>query len=540
MALRGLPEIAPALDPVVCERARQARDPRFDGRFFVGVRTTGIYCRPICPVRLPRAENVRFFASAAAAAEAGFRPCLRCRPESSPGTSAWAGTASTVARALRLIHDGALDASGVDALAARLGIGARHLDRLFRRHLGATPVRVAQTRRLHLAKTLLDETRLPLVEIAHAAGFGSVRRFNEAVRASFGRSPGALRAAVSARSDARVSGGAGRAGALRVRLAYRPPLDREALLDFFAARAIPGVEAVAGGTYRRALAVDGQAGTIAISPVPGAHALELVLDFGDLATVLVRVIGRVRAAFDLDADPLAIEAVLARDPALAPRLRARPGLRVPGAFDGFECAVRAVLGQQVSVAGARTLAGRLAARFGRALPAATDTGPCRLFPTPDALAGADIAAIGLPAARAETIRRLAQEVSEGRLDLETPRDLDAVVEALRRVPGIGDWTAQYVALRALREPDAFPASDLGLRAGAALCFGDATRRPGAAELERRAERWRPWRAYAAQHLWTAWAERARTAAPCATATPDRVRPSRAPRSARASAPSTRS
>lgn len=536
LAPRFEDEPALVLDRELCERARQTRDARFDGRFFIGVVTTGIYCRPICPVRPPKPENVRFYASAAAAAEAGLRPCLRCRPESSPGTSAWIGTAATVSRALRLIHDGALDEDGVDALASRLGIGARHLDRLFLRHLGASPLRVAQTRRVHLAKKLLDETRLPITEVAQAAGFGSVRRFHESIRATYGRTPTVLRG---------TAGPAAAGAPIRLRLGYRPPFDWAALLRFFALRAIPGVEQVDGDTYRRCLSVAGQLGRIAVRPARDGHQLELSVLFPDAASVLLRLIARVRRAFDLDADPLAIAQQLARDTALASCVRARPGLRVPGAFDGFEIAVRAVLGQQVSVKGARTLASRIASRFGRRLPGDHDTDVCLAFPTPESLCDADVERIGLPGARAETIRRLACAVRAGTLDLDTPREPGAFLEEMCRIPGIGAWTAQYVALRALGDPDAFPASDLGLRAAAGLCFGDSVTRPSALALERRAEAWRPWRGYAAQHLWSLWSERAapptlRRATRGARAAPVRVNASPAPRSARASAPSRRS
>jgi AraC family transcriptional regulator of adaptative response / DNA-3-methyladenine glycosylase II len=513
------------LDVEACERARQARDPRFDGRFFIGVRTTGVYCRPICPVRQPKAENVRFFASAAGAAEAGFRPCLRCRPESSPGTWAWQGTAATVSRALRLIQEGALDEGSVDELAGRLGIGPRHLGRLFLRHVGAPPLRVAQTRRLHLAKKLLDETSLKVTEIAYASGFGSVRRFHEALRGAYGRPPGEIRrgrgeaparagAGAGAGAGARAGAGAGAgtgagAGAgegIRLRLAFRPPFDWEALRAFFALRAVPGVEAADGESYRRTIAIDGRLGRISVRAVPGAHHLDLAVELPDLAAALVRVLARVRRMFDLDADPLTIERDLGRDAALAKLLRARPGLRVPGAWDGFELAVRAVLGQQVSVKGARTLAGRLAERFGARLPVDAGDVPSLAFPTPEALADADLESVGLPAARAATIRRLARSVLDGALDLEASRDLETSLAELGRLEGIGPWTAHYVALRALGEPDAFPASDLGLLGGASLQLAPRGERFTPASLERRAEAWRPWRAYAAMHLWQAYAE----------------------------------
>jgi AraC family transcriptional regulator, regulatory protein of adaptative response / DNA-3-methyladenine glycosylase II len=491
------PPEAIALDVELCERARLARDPRFDGRFFIGVRTTGIYCRPVCPVRPPKPENVRFFPSAAAASDAGFRPCLRCRPESSPGTSAWLGTVATVSRALRLIDAGALDESGVEALATRLGIGARHLDRLFSRHVGASPQKVAQTRRLALAKKLLDETALPITEIAHASGFGSVRRFNETFSASYGRPPSALR-------KSRASPRAGEQ--IRLRLAFRPPLDWKSSCDFLAQRSIAGVEQVTDGVYRRAIEVDGRLGWFAISALAGTNQLELGLAFPDLPGALVKIVTRVRRMFDLDADPLTIEGHLEQDAALSKRLRGARGLRVTGAFDGFELAVRAVLGQAVSVKAARTLASRVAARFGRPLSSGADDQVWQAFPAPETLVTAKLEELGVTRARSHTIRTLARQVAEGTLDLETPRDLDGFVAELSQLDGIAAWTAHYVALRALGEPDAFPSSDLGLLGGAERCLG-ARRRFTAATLEQRAEAWRPWRGYAALHLWRAYAER---------------------------------
>ena len=496
---RGSPGLAGAgLDPAACERARQTRDPRFDGRFFIAVRTTGIYCRPVCPVRPPKPENVTFFPSAAAASEAGYRPCLRCRPESAPGTAAWAGTAATVSRALRLIQGGALDGESVEALAARLGIGARHLSRLFLAHLGATPGQVAQTRRLQLAKKLLDETHLPIGEIALAAGFGSIRRFNEVLLATYGRPPHAIR-----KDPPEAPAG----DELRLRLSFRPPFDWPALRRFLADHAAPGVERVAGDTFERTIEVDGRAGLLAVRPLPDGRHLELALRFPDVAPALVRITARVRRLFDLDADPLTIEHDLGRDPALAASLRARPGLRVPGAWDGFELAVRAILGQGVSVAGARTFAGRLVERYGGRLAEAPDAELARTFPGPEALAKAELEALGVLPARASAIRELARCVAAKALDLETPRDLGAFVAEISRLGGIAGWTAHYVALRGLGDPDAFPASDLGLLGGARELLGADADGLTPAKLERRAEAWRPWRGYAAMHLWQAYAGR---------------------------------
>ena len=480
-----------ALDPEICERARLARDARFDGRFFIGVVTTGIYCRPICPVRPPKPQNVRFYPTAAAAAEAGFRPCLRCRPEAAPGSPAWFGTAATVSRGLRLIADGALDGDGtVEDLADRLGVGARHLSRLFRRHLGAPPRAVAGTRRLLFAKKLINETDLPLAQIALSSGFGSIRRFNAAFRSTYGCPPGALRRTSRRR-------GAGDADSdFVLRLAYRPPFDWESIAGYFALRATPGVEAVDDNGYCRTISLDGQSGRIRIRPVPGESALLLSVVFPD-SRVLFQIVERVRRMFDLTADPEDIAGHLFRDAALAGVVSAHPGLRLPGAWDGFELAVRAILGQQVTVKGASTLAGRLAAAFGDRLP--TADGPAILFPTPAALAEADVARIGLPKARARTIRALAEAVASGDVVFDGASDPATLERRLTALPGIGSWTAQYVAMRALNEPDAFPAADLGL-IRSAVALGIAT---DAKDLARRAEAWRPWRAYAAQYLWRA-------------------------------------
>lgn len=468
------------LDPELCERARQARDPRFDGRFFIGVKTTGVYCRPVCPVRIPLAKNVNFYPSAAAAAEAGFRPCLRCRPETSPGTPAWNGTSSTVNRGLRLIEAGALDNSDVETLATRLGVGPRHLSRLFQRHLGASPVAVAQTRRLHFAKKLIDETDLPMSEIALAAGFGSVRRFNAVFAKTYQRSPASLR---RQRRQAAASG-------LSLKLHYRPPYDWPLMLDFLSMRTIAGIERVKGGIYYRSIKVDGQTGWFALQ-AGRDNSLDLNIHLPG-SRHLARVVSRIRRQFDLAADPLSIHEQLGRDPLLKALVRARPGLRLPGAWDPFELTVRAILGQQVSVAAARTLAGRLVTHYGEIIGEFPGGGTMHLFPAPETLAAQDLNGIGLTRQRAETLRGFAAAVSEGTLDFETLADPDQLRAALQALPGIGPWTAEYVAMRALAEPDAFPTADLGLLRATGL---------KANQLQQRAEAWRPWRAYAAIHLW---------------------------------------
>jgi AraC family transcriptional regulator of adaptative response / DNA-3-methyladenine glycosylase II len=480
------------MDFEACRRAFVTRDARFDGRVFAGVKTTGIYCRPICPASTPKAQNMMFFPTAAAAQEAGFRPCLRCRPEASPDLGAWRGTSNTVSRALALIEGGALDGGDVDALAARLGVGERQLRRLFRQHLGAAPITVAQTRRVLLAKQLIQETRLPMAEVAMAAGFGSVRRFNETFQALFGRPPGELR---------RLAGEAPAAAAgVTVRLPYKPPYDWAAMIGFLTARAIPGVETVSAKRYARTLQIDGASGIVVVTPGDGDF-LRAEIRFPKL-NALPAVIARIRRVFDLTADPALIGAHLSQDAELAPLIAARPGLRAPGAWDGFEMAVRAILGQQITVTAARNLAARLVETYGELIdePAAAALGLTRLFPTPQRLVGQDIAALGMPKARGAAVEALARTVASDPT-IFTPRaDLESAIKALSDLPGIGAWTAQYIALRELREPDAFPHADIGLLR--AMTDADGLR-PSPEALLARSQAWRPWRAYAAQHLWAA-------------------------------------
>jgi AraC family transcriptional regulator, regulatory protein of adaptative response / DNA-3-methyladenine glycosylase II len=471
------------LDWRICSRARLSRDARFDGKFFIGVVNSGVYCRSICPAPTAKEKNCRYFPTAAAAAEAGFRPCLRCRPECSPGTPAWAGTPSTVSRALRLIDEGGLEDGGVEALSQRLGVGSRHLRRLFLRHLGATPNAVAQTRRLHFAKKLIDETHLPMCQVALASGFGCVRRFNDAIRRVYHRTPTEVRRLARQKS-------APPENEYFFRLRFRPPYDWTGMIAFLAPRATPGVEAVENGTYRRSISLNGQTGYFEVSPDPGGVALAARVQFGN-PCALFYIVERIRAMFDLNADWAAIVAGLKSDPVLGPRVSAHPGMRVPGCWNGFELAVRAILGQQISVKAATTLAGRMAAAFGAPLTAVN--GLKLAFPSPERLADATLTRIGLPQLRADSIRALARAVCAGRLRFEAAVDSDAFLAKLCEVPGIGKWTAQYVAMRALGEPDAFPAGDLGLLR--------ATNLRNARELERRSEAWRPWRAYAAMYLW---------------------------------------
>jgi len=482
------------LDRTACYRAISTRDARFDGRLFVGVKTTGIYCRPICPARTPNFENVSFYPSAAAAQEAGFRPCLRCRPEISPELAFWRGTSNTVSRALALIEAGGLDDDDVEGLANRLGVGARQLRRLFHRHVGASPVAVAQTRRVLLAKQLIHETSLPMAEVALASGFNSVRRFNETFRELFDRSPATLR---HVRDRGRCE-----AGSLTVRLAYRPPYDWDTMLSFLGRRAIPGVELVSSDSYKRSIAFGGHSGVVTVTPADN-NRVDVAIRFPDMAA-LPQIIARVRRVFDLAADPDTIGAHLALDPMLAPLVAARPGLRVPGAWDGFELAVRAIFGQQITVAAATELLGRLVQQYGAPLPQGMSDGEglSRLFPQPARIAGVDLTTLGMPGARAMAVTSLAQVIAADPAIFGRGAGLEEAIAKLRSLPGIGEWTAQYIAMRELREPDAFPAADIGLLRAMAGADG---RRPSPAQLLSRAERWRPWRAYAALHLWAAGA-----------------------------------
>jgi AraC family transcriptional regulator, regulatory protein of adaptative response / DNA-3-methyladenine glycosylase II len=481
------------LDRVTCDRARRSRDARFDGRFFIGVTTTRVYCRPICPVRAPKDEHVRYFASAAAAEAGGFRPCLRCRPEASPGTPAWLGTSGVVSRALRLISDGALDAEGVERLADRLGVTGRHLRRLFLQHLGAAPLDVALTRRVHFAKKLLDETTLAMNQVAFASGFRSVRRFNSQIRRTYARTPTGLRRLarrLGAAEPSDVRPAQGGRECYRFRLAYRAPYDWDAVLAFLGARATPGVESVAGGRYRRSIRIDANDGIVDVSRLESRSALALEVRFPDPRRLLF-IVERMRRMFDVGADPAAIGDQLGADPLLREPLSRHPGIRTPGAWDGFELAVRAILGQQISVRAATTIAGRIASMFGS--PLVDGQGLDRLFPTAAQLADAPVERAGVMPARAATIRALARQVADGTLSFGSCADEPATLSALLALPGIGDWTAEYIAMRAFAEPDAFPSGDLVLRRAAGGCT--------ARELGRTSNAWRPWRAYAVMLLW---------------------------------------
>lgn len=513
-----------------CYRAVHSKDARFDGWFVTAVTSTGIYCRPSCPAMTPKRANVRFLPSAAAAQRAGFRACKRCRPDASPGSPEWNMRADAVGRAMRLIRDGAVEREGVPGLARRLGFSERHLHRQLVAELGAGPLALARAQRAQTARLLIETTALPFTDVAFAAGFPSIRQFNETVREVFATTPTELRRGAAGRANGRQRRHAGSADgatlgdrtnghsaattqglaaapALTLRLRHRAPFDVAGLLAFLGQRAVPGVEAwdAAGKTYRRVLALPHGAGIATLSPSAAdagdhVHCELRLTDLRDLAAAVQRC----RRLLDLDADPVAVDEALAADPLLAPLVRATPGRRVPGAVDGAELAVRAVLGQQVSVAGARTLAGRLTAALGEPLPdPAADDALTHAFPSAATLAAADPATLPLTRARAHALVVLCGALADGSLALDPGADRDAARERLLTLPGIGPWTAEYVAMRALGDPDAFPATDLGVR-HALEQLGHAGDHAAATAL---AERWRPWRAYAVQHLWASLNQR---------------------------------
>lgn len=461
------------LDHQQCYDAMSSRDSRFDGRFWIGVATTGVYCRPVCPSRTPLSRNVTFYAHPAAAEDAGFRPCRRCQPDAAPGSAAWRGGAEVVDRALRLIAQGALDTGSVDVLAARLHVGGRHLRRLFHDHVGTGPDAVARTRRAHLARRLLIDTSLPVADVAFAAGFGSVRQCNDVVRATFHATPTQVR---SARSS-KLSGVAGER--LRIRVPVRAPFDGEGILIHLAGRAVPGIESVDSSGYERVLRLGDDVGAVGIELAEGGLAVSVDASLVDHLGALV---AGVRRLVDADADPVAVQAHLGTDADIGQLVASRPGLRVPGSWSGFEAAVRAVVGQQISVAGATTVVGRIVAAFGAGA-----------FPSPEDLVEAEMEPLGLIGRRAATIRSIARRMLDGDLALDGTVPLVELEAELVAIAGVGPWTASAIALR-IGEPDAFPAGDLHIRRAL-----DADTRT-ASQI---AERWRPWRSYAAAHLWAA-------------------------------------
>lgn len=475
------------LDLDTCYDALKARDARFDGRFFVAVRTTNIYCRPVCPARTPLKANVDFFPHAAAAERAGFRPCLRCRPELAPGFAPMDAPDRVARLAAARIEAGALDEGDTEALAASLKLSSRQLRRVVEASFGVTPVELAQTRRLLLAKQLLTDTRLPMAVVAQAAGFGSVRRFNHLFTSRYGMAPSRLR----------QRGGEEHSGeTFTLRLAYRPPLAWAHLLRFLSGRGAVGVEAAQGNRYLRTVAIGAQQGWLSVEPMKDVVALQVTLS-ASLLPVLPQTLARLRRTLDLDANAQVIDAHLGADARLAALVRATPGLRVPGTFDGFELALRAILGQQVTVKAATTLFGRFARTFGIAITT-PHVALTHLAPRAEVVAAASqqqLIALGLPTRRAETVKRMAKAVASGAISLEPGPDPDAVMAALQELPGIGPWTAHYIAMRALRHPDAWPDGDLGLL--------QALKLTSHRELRTAAEPWRPWRSYAALHLWNA-------------------------------------
>lgn len=477
-------------DEPTAYEALRSRDPRFDGLFFVGVSSTGIYCRPVCPAKTPLRKNCRFFSSAAAAEKSGFRPCLRCRPELAPG-NAPVDTAHRVAALLvQRIHEGESDeGEGLEEISERFGMSSRQLRRIIRGELGVSPIELLQTRRLLLAKQLLTETRLPVIDIAFASGFSSLRRFNDAFKKRYRIPPTGLR-----KESGEVRTAHQLSGRSKLRLVYRPPYDWVGTLAFLAGRAIEGVEKVTDDSYSRTLRIGKHFGWVMVTHDPGKNAL--VVEFPDsLAPVLPALLGRLKNLFDLAARPDVIASRLMEDEFLKEGVAANPGLRVPGSFDGFEIAVRAVLGQQITVKAATTLATRYATAFGGEIVTPIP-GLSRLSPVAEDViaAGVDaVASLGIVSARAACIVALARAFESGRLALDAGGDPGPVMKELVSIPGIGQWTAQYIAMRALRWPDAFPKEDIAIR----KCLGGIT----AKEAELRSLAWSPWRSYAVLHLW---------------------------------------
>jgi len=472
----------PLLDPAICWQAIYSRDRRFDGRFFAAATSTGLYCRSTCPVPFAKPKNIVLFACAAAAEAAGFRPCRRCNPQASPGTPAWLGTSAVVSRAIRLIWEGALDADGVEDLAERVGIGSRHLRRLFAQHLGASPAQIAGTHRVHFARKLIDETDLPMAQVALSAGFMSIRQFNHAVKGATGKAPTALRRSRDCVEKSPYQKG------LVIRLGYRPPLSWFALTRFLEERATLGVELVGNNSYRRTIESGGLAGTLTVEHDATESRLAVCVELPDYQ-LLMPVVERVKRIFDLEADPLHIAGALARDPQMKPLIESRPGLRVPGVWDGFELGVKAILGERLMSGGSRTLLQRLVRKFGRPIETSIK-GLSRLFPRPEVVAKADLEAdLGLRADQANAIRMFAGLVRKGQLTFDAPRTLEDTLARLSLIPGVTQGTAQYIAMRAFGEPDAFPV--------------DQRSTGGCQETPPFGEAWRPWRAYAAMHMWAA-------------------------------------
>lgn len=479
-------------DTDACLRAVRSRDARFDGWFVTGVRSTGIYCRPSCPATPPKARNISFWPTAAAAQGAGFRACKRCRPDASPGSPDWNVRADLVGRAMRMIGDGVVDRDGVPGLAKRLGYSVRQVERAMQAEVGAGPLAIARADRAQTARTLIETTDLPLSDVAHASGFGSIRAFNEAIRDVFAMTPSGLRSRAADRSATPVTASEPW-HRLTLRLPFRAPFHPDQLFGHLATTGVPGVEEWREGVYRRTLDLPTGPAIVGLSPAADHVRADLLLsDLSDLSVA----VSRCRWLLDLDADPEAIDAALAEDPSLAPLIRATPGRRVPRSVDPQEMAIRIVIGQQVSTKAARTHAGRLAAAYGAHVhdPVGSLN---RLFPHPAALLAAPDEAYAMPTTRRETIRRLCAVLTSGALDTTVGADRDTARGVLSGVRGIGPWTVESYAMRALGDPDAFPGTDLGVRIAArSMGIEDRPR-----SIEQASARWRPWRAYAVQHLW---------------------------------------
>jgi AraC family transcriptional regulator, regulatory protein of adaptative response / DNA-3-methyladenine glycosylase II len=467
------------------DRARLSRDARFDGKFFIAVKTTGIYCRPICPSRTSKSRNVSYYPTAAAAAEAGFRPCLRCRPEAAPGTPAWMGTSAVVRRALRLIDEGILDTASVDELASKLGLGSRHLRRLFLQHVGASPISFAQTRRLQFAKRLLDETNLPITQIALASGFGSLRRFNTAFLETYGRAPRDLRKHINEADEAD--------DVVILKLAFRPPYDWEQVRNFLLVHHIPGVEQINEQGYSRTLRTDDGFSIVNVKPLLNEDMLELRVT-GAAPTSLFQISSAARRVFDTSADPALTTFALRSDPLLGPCVKQKPGLRIPGQWDAFECAVAAILRDEGQDA-CQSLMAHIVDRFGEKI-SKHGSALTSLFPTPAAIADGNFAGLSISRSRVDALRKLARAIVDGKVDLNASSE--CVLESITKVLSNRSM-AEYIALRALGEPDAFPSNDSVLR----MIVSNTDRPLSAHQLEVRSEAWRPWRGYAALHLWCA-------------------------------------
>ncbi|HVA74089.1 MAG TPA: AlkA N-terminal domain-containing protein [Acidimicrobiales bacterium] len=510
------------IDEERCYRAVCSRDGRFDGAFFTAVLTTGIYCRPSCPAVTPKRVNVRFYTTAATAQDAGFRACKRCRPDAAPGSPEWLGRQDTVARAVRLIADGVVDREGISGLGKRIGYSTRQLHRIVFAELGTGPLTLARAHRVQHARMLLETTDLQVTEVALAAGFRSVRQFNDCVRLVYGMTPTDLRRAGPPKHRSSTpTAGANRPGGIDVHLSYRPPLDLNGLIGFFAMRAIRGVESFDGSVYRRVLGLPHGSGVLSVradqqgdlrSRSTNRRVAYLACNIAlDDHRDFVAAVARARRLFDLDADPVAVGTLLGADPALGVLVDARPGLRVPGSADGFETALRAVAGQQVSLKAARGLIGRITEMYGK--PLGTPAGELtHQFPSAEAIAAAAASSLPLPSTRADALRRLAGAVCDGTVVLDPGADRDESEQILRRLPGIGAWTAGYIRMRGLGDPDVFLGSDLAVRRQLSGLQGPAS-----------PDGWRPWRSYATAHLWNGASNGASAATPAAPASAPDVR-----------------